>query len=158
MEFEYRVVPAPRRLKKKRGVLAEELCADTLTEGINAEARQGWEYLRAETLTVEQPGGWFRRGSVTEETVLVFRRLRATVRLAPVSEEAPAEIEPRVSAEPPRVEPRANRPIGREPEARSPRVIMREPEVGRSRRAPEEEGEGGPSLLRPVPRTRPPEN
>jgi len=78
--YDYKAVPAPRRMKKVKGVKsAEELFALTLTEAINEHARQGWEYVRSESLTVEAPGGWFRRGSSDTQTVLVFRQERGTL-------------------------------------------------------------------------------
>ncbi len=77
MEYEYRVVPAPRRLRKIKGVNSTpELFAATLTDAINAEARQGWEYVRAESLAAEGPSGWLRRGAVVEATMMIFRRPR----------------------------------------------------------------------------------
>ena len=85
--YEYKVVPAPRRAKRVRGVKgAEELFALTLTDAINEVARQGWEYVRAEHLSAEAPGGWFRGGTSGEQAVLVFRRDRETLgpRLAAV--------------------------------------------------------------------------
>ena len=61
--YDYKVVPAPKRAKRVRGVRgAEELFALTLTDAINEVARQGWEYVRAEHLPAEAPGGWFRGG------------------------------------------------------------------------------------------------
>ena len=85
--YEYKVVPAPRRAKRVRGVkAAEELFALTLTDAINEVARQGWEYVRAEHLPAEAPGGWFRGGTAAEQSVLVFRRDREALgpRLAAV--------------------------------------------------------------------------
>ena len=76
-QYDYKVVPAPRRAKKMRGIRgAEELFAHTLTDAINEVARQGWEYVRAERLPAEAPRGWFRSGAAGEQTVLVFRRAR----------------------------------------------------------------------------------
>jgi hypothetical protein len=104
--YEYKVVPAPKRAKRVRGVkAAEDLFALTLTDAINEVARQGWEYVRAEHLSAEAPAGWFRGATAGEQTVLVFRRERealgprlATVRVdhdagaqtASVGEPAPA--------------------------------------------------------------------
>lgn len=100
--FDYKVVPAPRRMKRAKGVSDHaDLFALTLTDAINEHARQGWEYLRAETLSAETPGGWFRRGRLEEETVLVFRRERET--LAPRLERSEA--------------PAPGMPLPREPEA-----------------------------------------
>ena len=85
--YDYKVVPAPKRAKRVEGVKgAEELFALTLTDAINEVARQGWEYVRAEHLPAEAPGGWFRGGTAGEQTVLVFRRDREALgpRLAAV--------------------------------------------------------------------------
>lgn len=77
MDYEYRVIPAPKRLKKVKGVSSpSDLLAATLTDAINAEAREGWEYLRAEAVGAEQPGGFLRRARWVEETVMIFRRPR----------------------------------------------------------------------------------
>ena len=73
-QYDYKVVPAPRRAKKIRGIKGtEELFAHTLTDAINEVARQGWEYVRAEHLPAEGPRGWFRSAAAGEQTVLVFR-------------------------------------------------------------------------------------
>lgn len=88
--YDYRVVPAPKRAKKVRGVRGpEELFALTLTDAINEVARQGWEYVRAEHLPAEKPRGWFRGATAAEQTVLVFRRAREILgpRLAAVRPE-----------------------------------------------------------------------
>jgi hypothetical protein len=90
--YDYKVVPAPKRAKKVKGVkLPEELFALTLTEAINEVARQGWEYVRAEHLPAEASRGWFRSALHGEQTVLVFRRARESLgpRLAAVQHEAP---------------------------------------------------------------------
>lgn len=75
--YDYKVVPAPRRARKVKGVAAgPDLFALTLTDAINEVARQGWEYYRSEALTMEGPAGWFKRGGVEEQVMLVFRRPR----------------------------------------------------------------------------------
>lgn len=109
--YDYKAVPAPRRMKKVKGVkTAEDLFALTLTEAINEHARQGWEYVRTESLTVEAPAGWFRRGSVDTQTVLVFRQERGTLgpRLAAAGQEgAAAEWTAETRREPALAPPRA---------------------------------------------------
>ncbi|MFO1209913.1 MAG: DUF4177 domain-containing protein [Amaricoccus sp.] len=95
-QYDYKVVPAPRRAKKIRGIKGtEELFAHTLTDAINEVARQGWEYVRAEHLPAEGPRGWFRSAAAGEQTVLVFRRARDAMgpRLA-ASHEAGFDVEP----------------------------------------------------------------
>jgi hypothetical protein len=75
--YDYKVIPAPRKVKRVKGVSgAEELFAVTLTDTINEVARQGWEYVRAERLTAEAPRGWLRPAVAEEQSVLVFRRQR----------------------------------------------------------------------------------
>lgn len=95
--YDYKVVPAPRRARKVKGVKgADELFAHTLAEAINEIARQGWEYVRAESLTAEVPGGWFRRSVSSEQAVLVFRRAREALgpRIAAVPSAGAAGREP----------------------------------------------------------------
>lgn len=74
--FEYKIVPAPNRGLKSKGVKgAEARFANALEDKMNVLAADGWEYQRAETLpSVERSG----LASTTTEwrNVLVFRRLR----------------------------------------------------------------------------------
>jgi hypothetical protein len=78
--YDYKVVSAPRRSKKAKGVSQPaELFALTLTEAINEHARDGWEYVRAETLPARSPGGWFKRASEGNVTVMIFRRQRESL-------------------------------------------------------------------------------
>ncbi|MCA8881578.1 MAG: DUF4177 domain-containing protein [Rhodobacteraceae bacterium] len=73
-QYEYRVTPAPARARKIRGAdTVEARYAETLAETLNREGADGWEYLRAETLPVEERSG-FRRTRTTFRTVLIFRR------------------------------------------------------------------------------------
>jgi hypothetical protein len=77
--FDYKAVPAPRRFKKAKGIREPaELFALTLTEAINEQAREGWEYVRAETLPAETPRGFFRRAAEEDVAMLIFRRQRAS--------------------------------------------------------------------------------
>lgn len=140
-QYDYKVVPAPRRLKRIRGVSSSaELCAVTLAETLNAVAREGWEYLRAEQVSAAQEGGWFRRGAEVVETVLIFRRPREPVgaRIR-VEGEAPAAVA--VPAEP------LVRPLGERLQGAERR---REPSLGH---AAEPEADSTP--LRPSPRLGP---
>jgi hypothetical protein len=150
--FDYKVVPAPQRVKKVRGVSgAADLFALTLTDAINEVARQGWEYVRAETMTAEAPRGFLRRASTSEQTMLVFRRPREQLspRLAAVPEEAPEDVPP---LEPPAPSPAlSRRPI----EDRVQGAIRRrEPPVSPD---PEEARPAAVSPLRASPRLGPAE-
>jgi hypothetical protein len=77
--FEYKVIPTPRRVKKAKGVKTEAgRFALTLTDVINAEAAEGWEYLRSETLPMDSKPGMLKKPVEMFQTVLVFRRAVAT--------------------------------------------------------------------------------
>ena len=74
--YEYKVVPAPVKGLKAKGVKGPEArFAHAVQELMNGLSGYGWEYLRAETLpSIERAG---LTGSTTEwRNVLVFRRLR----------------------------------------------------------------------------------
>lgn len=72
--YEYRVLPAPMRGEKVRGAkTTEERFAQALTSMINGQAREGWDYCRAETLPSEERAGFTKR-RIVHVNVLVFRR------------------------------------------------------------------------------------
>lgn len=73
--FEYKVIPAPRRAEKQRGLKAtEDRFAYVLTEVMNTLGRDGWEYVRADTLPCDEKSG-FTGKSTTFQNMLVFRRV-----------------------------------------------------------------------------------
>lgn len=75
--YEYKVVPAPNRGEKAPGVkTAPDRFAYALTSTMNSMARDGWEYLRADTLPSEERSGLTKRSTVYH-SVLVFRRAKA---------------------------------------------------------------------------------
>lgn len=103
--FEYKVVPAPRRGEKARGVKGlEDRFALALTTLMNRLGREGWEYLRADTLPVEERHGITGRASTSNQNMLVFRR-------ALPQAAAPAEPSTEPTAAAPAIEP----PAGPEP-------------------------------------------
>ena len=72
--YEYRVVPAPKKGKKAKGVkTAEGRFATALTDCMNEMAVDGWEYLRTDTLPSEERAGLTGRTTVFQN-MLVFRR------------------------------------------------------------------------------------
>ncbi|MGY6634559.1 MAG: DUF4177 domain-containing protein [Alkalilacustris sp.] len=103
--FEYKVVPAPARPPKVRGLRAtEDRFAHALTEALNAEAAEGWEYVRAESLPCEERTGFFSgRITVTQQTMLVFRRALAPAGAVGAAAPAPVGM--------PQAEPAARAPI-----------------------------------------------
>ena len=98
--FEYRVVPAPKRGQKERGLkTSEDRYARALQGTINELGAKGWEYLRAETLPCEERQGLGGRKTVYH-SVLVFRRAAAQAAPAtPVAAEPMAQpTQPGLSA------------------------------------------------------------
>lgn len=88
--YEYRVVPAPRRGEKARGLkTTPERFAHALTQTMNDMAREGWEYLRADTLPCDERVGLTGRATSTQH-VLVFRRELAAAAPAGEFHHAPA--------------------------------------------------------------------
>lgn len=72
--FEYKVIPAPLRGKKAKGLkTTEDRFALAMTEVLNAQATEGWEYVRADRLPCEERSGLTGKTTSTQN-VLVFRR------------------------------------------------------------------------------------
>ena len=110
MSYEYKVVPAPTRGLKAKGLkTAEDRFANALQTAMNEQAADGWEYLRTDTLPSEQREGLMSKTTVYQN-MLVFRRAKAVVaRPAP----APQVAAPPVAPEPvaaPRPAPTPERP------------------------------------------------
>lgn len=75
--FEYRVVPAPRKGEKAKGAKSvADRFGVALAHVMNDMARDGWEYLRADTLPCDERVGL--TGTATHfHHMLVFRRALA---------------------------------------------------------------------------------
>ncbi len=72
--YEYKVIPAPTRGQKGKGVKgADGRFAHALETAMNEMAAIGWEYQRAETLPSEERAGLTSKTTVFRN-VLVFRR------------------------------------------------------------------------------------
>lgn len=95
-QFEYKVVPAPDRGEKAKGARTpSDRFAQALTTVLNAMARDGWDYVRAEMLPSEERSGLTRRTTVYHN-MLVFRRA-----LAPGAATEPAPAQRQLTASPP---------------------------------------------------------
>ena len=80
--FEYKVIPAPRRGDKARGAkTTADRFAAALTLVMNDLGRDGWEYLRSDTLPCEERVGLTGKSTACQN-MLVFRR---TLLAAPLS-------------------------------------------------------------------------
>lgn len=74
--FEYKVVPAPTKGQKGKGVRGTEArFAFAIEDALNQLGAEGWEYLRSDTLPSEERHGLTT--STVFRTVLVFRRAKA---------------------------------------------------------------------------------
>jgi hypothetical protein len=72
--YEYKVIPAPLRTVKVKGLSTPaERFAHLLEGAVNAEAGDGWEFVRAETLPCEERKG-LTGTAKSFQSVLIFRR------------------------------------------------------------------------------------
>lgn len=94
--FEYRVVPAPQKGVKAKGLKDPDArFAEALARTMNEMAAEGWEYQRAETLPCTESRGWFSGNAPTVyRNLLVFRRAVPAAQAA----EPAAAPEPAVAA------------------------------------------------------------
>ncbi|RYH07688.1 DUF4177 domain-containing protein [Tropicimonas sp. IMCC6043] len=75
--YEYKVVPAPEKGRKGKGVKGpRERFANALEFLMNELGAQGWDYVRADTLPCEERSG-LTGTTTTYQNMLVFRRERA---------------------------------------------------------------------------------
>ncbi len=74
--FEYKVVPAPRQGSRVKGVKGPAgRFANALESVINELAVTGWEYIRAESLPVDERQGLTMRKTESYQNVLIFRKV-----------------------------------------------------------------------------------
>lgn len=96
--YEYKVVPAPKRGEKARGVkTTEERFAHALSHLMNDLGRDGWDYVRAETLPCDERAG-LTGTKTTFQNMLVFRRQLAEA--APATEAVAALAAPVSTTDP----------------------------------------------------------
>ena len=73
--FEYKTICAPRKALKIKGIRgADDRYAQTLTDVINAQSEDGWEYYRAESLPVDEKSGMMGKTAEKYLSLLIFRR------------------------------------------------------------------------------------
>ncbi|MBY6090195.1 DUF4177 domain-containing protein [Maritimibacter alkaliphilus] len=142
--FEYKVVPAPVRGQKAKGVKTpESRFAHALEQVMNDMAAEGWEYLRAETLPSEERSG-FTSTTTTYRNVLVFRRPRPAdaapfqpelletgapkpILVAPTTPSETPAARPEVAQEQSDAPPASDVPATAEPESVAPQTGADEP-------------------------------
>jgi hypothetical protein len=81
--YEYKVVPAPLKGQRGKGIKGTEAqFANALQILMNEHGAQGWEYQRSDTLPCEERSGLTRR-KTTFKNMLVFRRQQEIATSAP---------------------------------------------------------------------------
>ena len=107
--YEFKVIPAPRRGEKSREAkTTADRFALAMASLMNSLGREGWDYVRADTLPCDERSG-LTGTKTTYQTLLVFRR--------PLGDEPPVGLTaftPR-PAEPPRLGPATDAPAGPAP-------------------------------------------
>ena len=83
--YEYKVVPAPKKGQRAKGIRGTEgKFANALQNLMNEQGADGWEYQRTDTLPCEERSGL--RGKTTVfQNMLVFRRILAEGETAPIT-------------------------------------------------------------------------
>lgn len=72
--YEYRVIPAPRKGEKAKGIKTPEArMAQAMETRLNAFGEEGWEYVRSDVVPMEERSGLTSK-NVSYHTVLIFRR------------------------------------------------------------------------------------
>lgn len=71
--FEYKLVPAPEKSTKHKGLKGAALFAATVQDLLNSLGAEGWHYLRAETLPEAVRSG-LASHRIVERKLLIFQR------------------------------------------------------------------------------------
>ena len=119
MTYEYKIVGAPEKGKRKRGMRRRsDRVAAAFADIIKSEAVDGWEYLRTDLLPIIEGAGWFRRGREVNRAVMVFRRMRdrAKAESTAIQRRAPSVVPPATPPEAPAAPPIPERAPRAEPE------------------------------------------
>lgn len=72
-QFEYKVIPAPEKVSKVKGLKGAPLFAHALEKVMNELGAEGWHYLRTDILPQEERSGLTSK-TVTYRNLLVFQR------------------------------------------------------------------------------------
>lgn len=73
--YEYKVIPAPGAgAKGRKGGTDEDCFIRAFEKALNAQAAEGWEFLRSETVPFQHRHRLTGRVSVIQQAMLVFRR------------------------------------------------------------------------------------
>lgn len=121
--YEYKVVPAPQKGTKAKGVkTAEGRFAASVEQLLNEMGQDGWEYQRAELLPSEERTG-LTGSTVNWRNVLVFRRAIVTV------DASASETEDAPTAKPVPGPDTVKAPEPISEEVKEPPLTLRDPQV-----------------------------
>ncbi|MCB1339147.1 MAG: DUF4177 domain-containing protein [Maritimibacter sp.] len=140
MTFEYKVVPAPTRGRKAKGVKTPaDRFAHALEEVINELAAEGWEYIRTDTLPAQERTGLTGRTTVYQN-MLVFRRAATpAVKAEPEAARSVKAPAPAVATT------QATKPVAPAAPKPEPQAVRPQPQAARQE----------PLALRPAPQPAP---
>ena len=97
--YEYLTIPAPRKGEKAKGIKTSEgRIAQAMQSMLKAKVAEGWEYLRADLLPMEERAGITSK-TVNYHTVLVFRREMDEARASMRTEETTAPARKSLAAD-----------------------------------------------------------
>ncbi|WP_417239451.1 DUF4177 domain-containing protein [Celeribacter halophilus] len=97
--YEYLTIPTPRKGEKAKGIKTSEgRIAQAMQSLLNAKGAEGWEYLRADLLPMEERAGITSK-TVNYHTVLVFRREMDEARASMRTEETTAPARKSLAAD-----------------------------------------------------------
>lgn len=89
--YEYRLEIAPQKRKRYSGLKkSDDAFAITMMEQINAVARDGWEFLRLETMAEKR----FMRRNTSRRDYLLYRRALHTDGMTLDTPRAPRRVKP----------------------------------------------------------------
>ena len=97
--YEYKLVPAPEKATKHKGLKGAANFAATLEDLLNEQGRDGWHYLRAETLPQEERSGLTSKVT-TYRNLLIFQRELSEEAASQPAPATPAPVEDEDDDEP----------------------------------------------------------
>ncbi len=92
MQYEYKVVPAPKKGRSGKGIRGTDAkFANELMYVMNEMGAEGWEYVRSDTLPCEERQGLTSK-TMSYQNILVFRRAQMVLSTQPISGAAGARL------------------------------------------------------------------
>ncbi len=100
MQYEYKVVPAPKKGRSEKGVKGTEAkFANQMSHLMNEMGADGWEYVRSDTLPCEERSGLTSKVTIYQN-LLVFRRAQTDIMAMVASAPRPVTTDAEILAIP----------------------------------------------------------